>query len=98
MRNLSLMVFLLAALTVTPRSVPAQRPPNIAPMHVHHVHLNSLNPAAAAAYYPKAFPISANKTAFNGYYTWFAMIMNSVRTPPFTPLPEMPTLAAFPRK
>src|ERR1700736_6038970 len=29
----------------------------------------------------------------NGYYTWFAMIMNSVRTPPFTPLPEMPTLA-----
>ena len=32
-----------------------------------------------------------------GYYTWFAMIMNSVRTPPFTPLPEMPTLAAFPR-
>src|ERR1700730_8134425 len=34
----------------------------------------------------------------NGYYTWFAMIMNSVRTPPFTPLPEMPTLATFPRK
>jgi 4-carboxymuconolactone decarboxylase len=34
----------------------------------------------------------------NGYYTWFAMIMNSVRTPPFAPLPEMPTMATFPRK
>lgn len=34
----------------------------------------------------------------NGYYTWFAMIMNSVRTPPFTPLPDMPTMAVFPRK
>jgi 4-carboxymuconolactone decarboxylase len=32
----------------------------------------------------------------NGYYTWFAMIMNSVRTPPFAPLPEMPILATFP--
>jgi len=34
----------------------------------------------------------------NGYYTWFAMIMNSVRATPFTPLPGMPTLAAFPRQ
>ena len=36
-------------------------------MHFHHVHLNSVNPAAAAAYYPKAFTISATKTTFNGY-------------------------------
>src|SRR5437016_4105434 len=34
----------------------------------------------------------------NGYYTWFAMIMNSVRATPFTPIPGMPTLAAFPRQ
>jgi 4-carboxymuconolactone decarboxylase len=34
----------------------------------------------------------------NGYYTWFAMVMNTVRTPPFTPVPSMPTLAALPRR
>ena len=34
----------------------------------------------------------------NGYYTWFAMIMNSVRATPFTPIPGMPTMATFPRK
>jgi glyoxalase/bleomycin resistance protein/dioxygenase superfamily protein len=37
------------------------------PMHFHHVHLNSVNPAAAAAYYPKPFAASATKTTFNGY-------------------------------
>ncbi len=41
--------------------------PKIAPMHVHHVHLNSVNPAAAAAYYPKPFAATATKTTFNGY-------------------------------
>lgn len=34
----------------------------------------------------------------NGYYTWFAMIMNSVRATPFTPVPGMPTMAIFPHK
>ena len=34
----------------------------------------------------------------NGYYTWFAMIMNSVRTPGYTPIAGMPTMAIFPRK
>lgn len=33
----------------------------------------------------------------NGYYTWFAMIMNSVRTPGYTPIARMPTMANFPR-
>jgi len=33
----------------------------------------------------------------NGYYTWFAMIMNSVRATPFTPIAGMPTMATFPR-
>ncbi len=46
---------------------PAAQAPKIAPMHVHHVHLNSVNPAAAAAYYPKPFAATATKTTFNGY-------------------------------
>jgi 4-carboxymuconolactone decarboxylase len=33
----------------------------------------------------------------NGYYTWFAMIMNSVRTPGYTPIAGMPTMSNFPR-
>src|SRR5262245_62434890 len=41
--------------------------PKIAPMHVHHVHLNSVDPAKAAAYYPKPFAQTATKTTFNGY-------------------------------
>src|SRR5438270_12334033 len=39
----------------------------IEPIHFHHVHLNSVNPAAAAAYYPKPFAQSAAKTTFNGF-------------------------------
>jgi catechol 2,3-dioxygenase-like lactoylglutathione lyase family enzyme len=39
----------------------------IEPMHFHHVHLNSLDPKAAAEYYPKPFAESATKTTFNGY-------------------------------
>ena len=38
----------------------------IEPIHFHHVHLNSVNPAAAAEYYPKPFALSAAKTTFNG--------------------------------
>lgn len=33
----------------------------------------------------------------NGYYTWFAMTMNSVRTPAYPPIAGMPTMANFPR-
>jgi catechol 2,3-dioxygenase-like lactoylglutathione lyase family enzyme len=58
---------LLAVLTTASRPLPAQAPTAIAPMHFHHVHLNSVDPTAAAAYYPKAFPISAVKTTYNGY-------------------------------
>ncbi|HEV3057552.1 MAG TPA: VOC family protein [Vicinamibacterales bacterium] len=36
-------------------------------LHFHHVHLNSMNPAAAAAYYPKPFAQSAVKTTYNGF-------------------------------
>ena len=35
-------------------------------LHFHHVHLNSTDPAAAAAYYPKAFAKTATQTKFNG--------------------------------
>ena len=36
-------------------------------LRFHHVHLNSVDPAAAAAYYPKAFTLSAAATTFNGF-------------------------------
>src|SRR5438046_5942797 len=39
----------------------------IEPIHFHHLHLNSTNPAAAAAYYPKPFAQSATKATFNGF-------------------------------
>src|SRR5947199_2618713 len=43
----------------------AQSRSKITPMHVHHVHLNSVNPKAAAEYYPKPFSASAVTTTFN---------------------------------
>ena len=39
----------------------------VEPLHFHHVHLNSVNPKAAAEYYPKPFAESATKTTFNGF-------------------------------
>jgi Glyoxalase/Bleomycin resistance protein/Dioxygenase superfamily len=45
----------------------AQDAARIEPLHFHHVHLNSTDPAAAAAYYPKPFAQSATKTTFNGF-------------------------------
>src|SRR5258708_25785425 len=44
----------------------AQEQPKAEPLHFHHVHLNSVNPAAAADYYPKPFAQSATRTTFNG--------------------------------
>src|SRR5256885_2772214 len=37
------------------------------PLHFHHIHLNSTDPKAAAAYYPKPFALSAAATTFNGF-------------------------------
>jgi hypothetical protein len=45
----------------------AQSGPAIEPLHFHHVHLNSMDPKAAAEYYPKAFAKSATKTTLNGF-------------------------------
>ena len=66
-RFLILLAVLLASFAATSRPALAQTPAKIAPMNFHHVHLNSVNPKAAAAYYPKAFPVSATTTTFNGY-------------------------------
>ena len=66
----ALFVVLTLMLAVSPAThgpVLAQAPAALAPMHVHHVHLNSTNPKTAAEYYPKPFAISATKTTFNGY-------------------------------
>lgn len=46
----------------------AQAPPaGIEPLAFHHVHLNAVNPSAAADYYPKAFPNTTTRTTYNGY-------------------------------
>src|SRR5689334_6662339 len=48
-------------------AAPAQAASTIEPLHFHHVHLNSMDPKAAAEYYPKAFAKSATKTTLNGF-------------------------------
>jgi hypothetical protein len=51
-----------AALAVTLHAQQA-----VEPLHFHHVHLNSVDPKAAAAYYPKPFAQTATATTFNGF-------------------------------
>src|SRR3989475_8443128 len=55
-------------------------------MHFHHVHLNSMNPKAAAEYYPKPFAESATKTTFNGFEAVKTgnvyLLFTKVNTPP----------------
>jgi catechol 2,3-dioxygenase-like lactoylglutathione lyase family enzyme len=59
-------------------------------MHLHHVHLNSVDPKAAAEYYPKPFAASAVKTTFNGYEAVktgrLYLLFTKVATPPQTEL------------
>lgn len=57
---------LAAAAPATFLPVLAQAPTTPTPMRVHHVHVNSTDPKAAAEYYPKPFPASAVTTTFNG--------------------------------
>jgi hypothetical protein len=66
-RTALLVVALVALISrvALPPSVQAQG--SVEPLHFHHVHLNSVNPAAAAEYYPKPFALSATKTTFNGF-------------------------------
>src|SRR5262245_49484629 len=84
---------LAAVATVTVARTPrAQAPAGQAPaatsgVRFHHVHLNSVNPAAAAEYYPKAFT-TAVKTTFNGLDAVKSgnvyILFNKVNTPPPT--------------
>ena len=61
------LIVLVAVSIATFRPTHAQgRPTTIEPVHFHHVHLNSVNPRAAAEYYLKPFPASTTKTTFNG--------------------------------
>ena len=64
---LAVLVALALITSTTGRPLIAQGPAAIEPLHFHHVHLNSVNPAEAAAYYPKPFSESATKTTFNGF-------------------------------
>jgi hypothetical protein len=57
-----------AAFLVThPPAFAQERTATVDPMHFHHIHLNAVNPVAAAAYYPRPFSATAVKTTFNGY-------------------------------
>jgi catechol 2,3-dioxygenase-like lactoylglutathione lyase family enzyme len=75
------------ALIDSPRIV-AQNPQGTAveALHFHHVHLNSMDPAAAAAYYPKPFAQTAVKTTFNGFEAVrtgnIYLLFTKVSTPP----------------
>src|SRR4030095_8872731 len=83
-------VISLIALASPHPEVIAQGQGKIAPMHLHHVHLNSVNPKAAAEYYPKPFSASAAKTTFNGYEAVktgnLYLLFTKVDTPPQTEL------------
>ena len=58
-------LLMAAAALAAPR---AQEPAaKVEPLHFHHIHLNSTDPKAAAAYYPKPFALSATATTFNGF-------------------------------
>src|SRR5882757_10253047 len=60
-----LALVIAAAAVAAPR---AQEPAaKVEPLHFHHMHLNSTDPAVAAAYYPKPFALSAVATTFNGF-------------------------------
>ena len=55
-------------------------------LRFHHVHLNSMDPKAAAEYYPKPFAMSATKTTFNGFEAVKTgnvyILFTKVNTPP----------------
>jgi len=60
--------------------------PAVEPLHFHHVHLNSMDPKAAAEYYPKPFAKTAMKTTFNGFEAVktgnIYILFTKVNTPP----------------
>ena len=65
----------------------AQAPAStIEPLHFHHMHVNSVDPKAAADYYPKPFAKSATRTTFNGFEAVktgnIYLLFTKVNTPP----------------
>ncbi|MBI4478186.1 MAG: VOC family protein [Acidobacteria bacterium] len=66
------------------------QPARVEKVRFHHVHLNSVNPTAAAEYYPKAFPASATTTTVNGQAAVKTgnvyLLFTKVGTPPLTEL------------
>src|SRR6476659_7883534 len=60
-----LALVIAAAAVAVPRA--QETAAKVEPLHFHHIHLNSVDPKAAAAYYPKPFAQSATKTTFNGF-------------------------------
>jgi catechol 2,3-dioxygenase-like lactoylglutathione lyase family enzyme len=83
-------VLIVLAVGSTNRPAQTQERPVVEPMRFHHVHLNSVNPKAAADYYPKPFPASATKTTFNGYEAVKSgnvyLLFTKVDRPPLTEL------------
>ena len=66
-------VMALAAFAIARAQAPpaaAAAPSSIEPLQFHHVHLNSVNPAAAADYYPKPFALSAFPSLLFCTMTW----------------------------
>src|SRR5215471_9023249 len=66
--RMKLTTFLAVVVATVALAVPrAQDAPKVEALHFHHIHLNSTDPKAAAAYYPKPFALSATATTFNGF-------------------------------
>ena len=89
-RTASWLAVLVAAAVPVSLIRPLGAQSKAAPMHLHHVHLNSVDPKAAAEYYPKPFAASAVKTTFNGYEAVktgrLYLLFTKVATPPQTEL------------
>ena len=64
MKRVTPTVLIVALAFTAPR---AQEAAKVEPLHFHHIHLNSTNPKAAAAYYPKPFALSATAATLNGF-------------------------------
>src|SRR6476661_3796169 len=89
-RNVPIIVWMplvLAMLTFS-RPVATQESPAAIPApHFHHLHLNSVNPAAAIDYYLKAIPGTTKATlgGFDGVKTNnIYLLFTKVNTPPAT--------------
>ena len=81
---MKLSIFVASAATAL--VVAAVHAQGIEPLKFHHVHLNSVDPKAAAAYYPKPFAQTATATTFNGFEAVktgdIFLLFTRVTTPP----------------